>query len=151
MNHGGPSQSQSQAETGPSADGQVLAAVDDLVGDDRKAKAVRRRSPGAEVSSLECSRSPEGQQSSGGVAEADGIAAPAIEVLEVETDIALAEKIAPDPEADRRRETRAFRQEVLDDLGVGLTAHPLQVGNVVAVARGEAPDRALRRMSSCRA
>ena len=36
----------------------------------------------------------------------------------------------------------------MDDLGVGLTTHPLQVGNVVAVARGEAPDRALRRMSS---
>ena len=35
----------------------------------------------------------------------------------------------------------------MDDLGVGLTAHPLQVGNVVAVACGEAPDRALRRMS----
>ena len=81
------------------------------------------------------------------MAEADGIAAPAIEVLEVEMGIAHAEEIAPEPEAGRRRETRAFRQEVVDDLGVGLTAHPLQVGNVVAVARGEAPDRALRRMS----
>ena len=35
----------------------------------------------------------------------------------------------------------------MDDLGIGLTAHPLQVGNVVALARGEVPDRALCRMS----
>ena len=82
-----------------------------------------------------------------GVAEADGIAAPAIEVLEVETGITLTEEIAPEPKADHHRETRAFRQEVVDDLGVGLTTHLLQVGNVVAVARGEAPNRALRRMS----
>ena len=119
------------------------------MGNGRKASTVRPRSPGAEVSSLDvpnprrvCSHGVEV-----GVAEADGIAAPAIEVLEVETGIALAEEIAPEPEAGRRRETRAFHQEVVDDLGVGLTTHPLQVGNVVAVARGEAPDRALRRMS----
>ena len=40
-------------ETGLSADGQVLAAVDGLVGDGQKANAVRRRSPGAEVSGLD--------------------------------------------------------------------------------------------------
>ena len=81
------------------------------------------------------------------MAETNGISASATEVLEVETGIALAEEIAPEPEASRRRETRAFRYEVVDHLGVGLTTHPLQVGNVVAVARGEAPDRAIRRMS----
>ena len=80
------------------------------------------------------------------MAEADGIAAPAIEVIEVETGIVLAEEIAPEPEAGRRWETRAFRQKVVDDLGVGFTTYPFQVGNV-AVARGKAPDRALRRMS----
>ena len=81
-----------------------------------------------------------------GVAGADGIAEAAIKVLEVETGIALAEEIAPEPKAGRRPEARAFRQEVVDD-GIGLTTHPLQVGNVVAVASGEAPDRALRWMS----
>ena len=35
----------------------------------------------------------------------------------------------------------------MDDLCIGLTNHPLQVGNVVAIARGEAPYQALRRMS----
>ena len=58
------------------------------------------------------------------MAEADGIAEAAIEVLEVETGIALAEKIAPEPEAGRRREARAVRQEAANDLGVGLTTHP---------------------------
>ena len=135
--------------TRPSADGQVLPAVDGLVGEGRKANAFRRRSPGAEVSSLDV---PDPRRVSSyrvevGEVEADGIAAPVIEVVEVEMGIALAEEIASEPEAGRHRETRAFRQEVLDDLGVGLTAHPLQVGNIVAVARGEAPDRALRRMS----
>ena len=69
------------------------------MGDGRKASTVRTRSPGAEVSSLDvpkprrvCSHRVEV-----GVAEADGIAAPAIEVLEVETGIALAEEIAPEP------------------------------------------------------
>ena len=83
--------------------------VDDLVGDDRKTSSHR-----VEV----------------GVAEDDGIAAPAIEVLEVETGIAIAEEIAPEPEAGCQ-----------GILGVGLTAHPHQVGNVVAVTRsGPSPD-----------
>ena len=82
-----------------------------------------------------------------GVAEADGVAAPAFEVLEVEAGVAPAEEVAPESVAGRRREVGTVGQEVVDDLGVGLTAHPLQVGDVVAVAWGEAPDRALRRMS----
>ena len=113
-------------ESGPSANSQVLAVVDGLVGDSRKASIVRPRSPDAEVSSLDvpnprrvCSHRVEV-----GVAEADGIAEAAIEVLEVETGIALAEEIAPKPEAGRRREARAVRQEAVNDLGVGLTTHP---------------------------
>ena len=39
--------------SGPSANSQVLSAVDGLVGDGRKASTVRPRSPGAEVSSLD--------------------------------------------------------------------------------------------------
>ena len=69
-----------------------------------------------------------------GVAEAEGVAAPAVEVLEVEAGVAPAEKVAPEPEAGRRWEVGTVRQEVVDDLGVCLTAHPLQVGDVVAVA-----------------
>ena len=68
------------------------------------------------------------------MAEADGIAAPAIEMLEDEAGVACAEEVAPEPEADRRREARAVSQKVVDDLGVGLTANPLQVGNVVDAA-----------------
>ena len=134
-------------DTGPLAEGQVLAAVDGLVGDGRKANAVRRRSPGAEVSGLDVPdpRRVSSHRVEVGVAEADGIAASAIEVLEFE--IALAEEITSEPETGCHQETRPFRQEVVDVLGVGLTAHPLQVGNVIAVAHGEAPDRALRRMS----
>ena len=95
-------------ESGPSANSQVLAAVDGLVWDGRKASTVHPRSPGAKVSSLVvpnprrvCSHLVEV-----GVAEADGIAVPAIEVLEV----ALTEEITPEPEAGRRSEDGAVRQ-----------------------------------------
>ena len=113
-------------ESGPSANSQVLAVVDGLVGDGRKAITVRPRSPGAEVSSLDvpnprrvCSHRVEV-----GVAEADGIAETAIEVLEVETGIALAKEIAAEPEAGRRQEAMAVHQVAVNDLGVGLTTHP---------------------------
>ena len=91
--------------SGPSANNQVLAVVDGLVGDGLKTSTVRPRSPGAEVSSLDIpnSRRVCSHRVEIGVAEADGIAAPAIEVLEVEMGIVLAEEIAPEPEAGRRR------------------------------------------------
>ena len=56
------------------------------MGDGRKANAVRRRSPGAEVSGLDVPdpRRVSSHRVEVGVAEADGIAAPAIDVLEVE-------------------------------------------------------------------
>ena len=76
-----------------------------------------------------CSRPPGDQRLEVGVAEADGIAVPAVEVLNVE-----AEEIASEPEAGRLREVGTVRQEIMDDLSVGLTAHPLQVGDIVAVA-----------------
>ena len=72
----------------------------------------------------ECSRPPGGRRPSGGSwgVEADGIAAPAVEVLEVEAGVALTEEIASEPEAGRRREVGTVRQEVVADLGVGLTS-----------------------------
>ena len=123
-------------KTGPPAASQVLAAVDGLVWDGRKANAVRRtvlesRSQGRRSG---CSRPPGGSAAMGWMAEADGVAAPAVELLKVEAGVAPAEEVAPEPEASRRREVGTVRQEVVDDLGLSLTAHPLQVGDVVAVA-----------------
>ena len=57
------------------------------------------------------------------------------------------EEIAPESEAERRLEARAVSQKVGDDLGVGLTARPLQAGDIVAVSWGEIPDHAFRRTS----
>ena len=68
------------------------------------------------------------------VAEADLVAAPAVEMLEDQAGVACAEEVAPEPEADRRLEARAVSQKVVDDLGIGLTAHPLQTGDIVAVS-----------------
>ena len=123
-------------EIGPSADGQVLAAVNGLVGDGRKANGAVLWSPGVEVSSLDVPdpRGVGGHRVEVGVAEADGVAAPAVEMLEDEAGVACAEEVAPDPEADRRREARPVSQKVVDDLGVGLTARPLQAGDIVAVS-----------------
>ena len=122
-------------ETGPSADGQVLAAVDGLVGDGWKANAAVLWSSGVEVSGLDV---PDPRGVGGrmevGVAEADGVAAYAVEMLEDGAGAACAEEAAPEPEADRRREARAVNKKVVNDLGVGLTAHPLQAGDIVAVS-----------------
>ena len=109
------------------------------MGDGRKGNAVRRTvlwSPGAEVSVRDVPdpREVGGHRVEVGVAEADGVAAPAVEVFKVEAGVAPSEDVAPEPEAHRRREVGTVRQEVVDDLGVGLTAYPLQMGDVVAVA-----------------
>ena len=74
-----------------------------LVVDGRKANTIHRQSPGAEVSGLDVPdpRRVSSHRVEVGVAEADGIEVPAIEVLEVEAGIALAEEIAPEPEAGK--------------------------------------------------